>query len=74
MNKKIRQDILQFLSGNGMRRTPELLTQMSERHGVSKQCISGNISFMTCKLHVLVIKRQGKYSWVSLRCLEEKCV
>lgn len=55
MNRKIRNDIQNYIALNGPTDSRVLIELMAKRFSTPKQRISGNISYMVCKTGTLSI-------------------
>jgi len=62
MNIRIRNAMQQYIVMNGPTDSRVLISIMARQFGTTKQRISGNISFMVCKVRTLSIIRNKPHS------------
>lgn len=64
MNRRIRSNIIKYVTNNGATDSRKLIAIMAKQYGVPKQQISGNLSFMICRAGTLKLISQRPHSMV----------
>jgi hypothetical protein len=62
MNMSIRAAIQQYISANGPTDSRVVISKFASQFKTTKQCISGNISFVVCKAGTVSIIRNKPHS------------